>query len=87
MSFDYIDVTPMEEPDPDWFYTDPAGHEHRWVGTMPSGMTIPTIRQVIDVEATDEYPGRSHYECRECGERVRRGFRAAKFRQYMRVSL
>ncbi len=71
--YDMIDVTSMSEPDPAWLLVDAAGHEHRWRGDWQKA-DLPTLRLVIDHECTDDCPDEcyplSHYECRQCGERV-----------------
>lgn len=72
--FDYYDVTPASEPDPNWSYVDPAGHVHTW--------TSGTWAYVEDDPADDEYPASGHYECKECGARVWPRERAPQFRQY-----
>ena len=72
-----FDVTSMSRLDPTWQYVDAAGHVHCWyVDGVPATSytplkqyTLPTLVQVTDVEATDEYPGVSHYECRACRDK------------------
>jgi hypothetical protein len=78
---EYVDVTSMSEPDPDWRHVDPAGHEHH----RDSKGHISTIHYVVDDEGDDEYPSRGHYECNECGARVSPGRKATRFRSYMRI--
>lgn len=78
MRFDYIDVTSHDEPDPDWSYTDPAGHVHRYGRE--------TTRYVVDDAGGDEYPARGHHECLQCGARVKFGRKSNQFRQYMRAT-
>jgi len=76
-SRDIIDVTPLLEPDPEWFFQDRAGHQHRWIdGGLPS------LRWIIEVEAGEEMPEVGHYECRECGEKIEPLMRVPIFRSF-----
>jgi len=69
-----FEVTSLNRPDTSWRFVDVRGHEHRWfesekpaTGYNPMHRySLPTLVQIIDVESSEEYPGRSHYECREC---------------------
>lgn len=74
-----IEVTMLKRTDPTWRFTDANGHEHAYyvdgkiAPTEYSPTTcysLPTLRWIVDREATDDYPEIGHYECRECGERV-----------------
>lgn len=77
--YDYMDVTPRSEPNPDWSYTDENGHTHN----AKSGTYAP----VVYAEATDEYPSVWRYECKECSAHIPSGVmeRSVKFRQYVRI--
>lgn len=57
------------EPDPDWRFTDPEGHEHQWqfmnpklAKGNPSGASpyLPSLRYVADDEKT------GHHQCKRC---------------------
>lgn len=74
-----VDVTPMQEPDPDWSYTDVAGHTHRWVAEDGQplwwGATIPTVKRVVTghhwcEDCQDEHE-EAELRCVECGEVIR----------------
>lgn len=74
-----IDVTRMSRPDTSWRFTDATGHEHQWyVNGQPAKdyqpantYELPTLRWIVEIEATDEYPEIGHHECRQCAEHVR----------------
>jgi hypothetical protein len=60
-------------PDKKWRYTDKAGHEHRYEDGYP------TLKEVIEFvpcgyeDCNCDGHEISHYECPECGERIRPG--------------
>lgn len=86
VGYEYIDVTPCTEPDPDWAYVDRAGHEHRWIQKASgSGYALESLLLIIDMPATDNHPASSHLECPLCRERIIPGWRAVQFKQYMKV--
>lgn len=78
MRQEYTQVSDMggSEADPDWVFTDGAGHEHRRVGRA-----VPTLVTVQDTpggwchDCQDEHEGDSHQECAQCREEVRPGTR------------
>jgi hypothetical protein len=84
---EYIDVTPLSEPDPNWVYIDANGHTHQWDFSDPHHPVVQTVKEVTDAEPDDEYPGRAHCECQQCGARIEPGWRAPAFRQFMQVRL
>lgn len=69
------DVTPNYEPDPDWSYTDPAGHAHRWVAKDGDPLwwsgSVPTVESVVTdsywCDDCRDYHEESELRCRECG--------------------
>lgn len=75
---DYIDISTMAgvESDPDWTFTDAAGHVHKRVGHG-----VPTLRrvQLTDpywcYDCRDEHEGESHLECVDCEEVIEPGVR------------
>lgn len=73
-----IDVTMAMEPDPSWFYTDAAGHEHRWSNSN----RLRTLKEVVDRYDYDEdgerYVAESHYECKKCGETIKPRYREGR---------
>lgn len=87
-----IEVTSLNRPDTSWRFTDSLGHEHRWYeGDKPADAyspsrqySLPTLKLVQDSPGGDEYPAVSHYECAQCGERVRPRRCADEFRQFIR---
>jgi hypothetical protein len=81
VTVEYIDVTPMSEPDPDWIFVDLLGHEHRYTADN----TLPTLRVVTIDEGDNEHPGWSIHVCKLCGERVRPQHRPPRFRQFMKI--
>jgi N-acetylneuraminate synthase len=70
------DVTPREEPDPEWRYTDRAGHVH----TYDTEMEVPTATWVSQGPYWCDCHGdmvEDHVlECSECGEVISPGMRA-----------
>jgi hypothetical protein len=62
----------MDEMEPATSYSPSASYD------------VPTLVRITDVEATDDYPGQYHYECRECGERITPRRCADVTRQYVR---
>lgn len=34
---------------------------------------VPSVMEIVDVPATDEYPEEVHYECKQCGEVIHSG--------------
>lgn len=86
-----INVTTLYEPDPSWRFTDTAGHFHQWHNRkgpadryhVTEQYFIPTLRYIIEVEATDEYPETGHYACQFCGERVRPGYEHGAYRRFL----
>lgn len=89
--YDRIEVTSLHRPNPGWRHVDAAGHEHRWyTGGSPAERydpllryDVPTLVTVVDAEATDDYPGVSHSECRLCRARVWPGYTADFSPQYI----
>ena len=90
---DRIDVTPIEEKDPSWLYTDKEGHEHRW--HIPHGAndwskdhlwSLPTLRAVSYVYC-HSYDGEPiygvHYYCKRCGELIKPGWRVSCWRRFI----
>ena len=82
-----IDVTPMQEANPDWEYIDSKGHKHYWeINDINKGdYTLPTLEYIEDVPATEEYPATNHYECKKCGETVKPKMRVPPVRRYIEV--
>lgn len=69
------------ELDPNWVYTDKAGHEHRPVdGKYPSLQTQTEFVPCDDPECCDGYDA-EYTECVQCGERISIGTRPATFYQ------
>ncbi len=79
-------TTSHSEADPDWRFTDRAGHEHRHSGAPTD--YYPTLRYVVDgqhwcdgiSEGSDLHDPHlhvdaSHYECQLCGEHIEPGRR------------
>lgn len=81
ITVDMLDNTSMHKPDAQWLFTDAAGHPHQWQGEK-----LPTLRWVIDIPETDEYPAQGHYECALCGvygPRITPRHIASTFRSYV----
>lgn len=72
------DVTATWEPDPDWSFTDTAGHTHRWVA--PDGEevwwigSVPTLERVVTgsywCPDCDDLHEKKERHCIQCGEVV-----------------
>ena len=60
------------EPDPDWSFTDTAGHQHAWEGSLH-----PTLEERWEDDPywqdEDDTPYLLGYFCKECGEKVTPG--------------
>lgn len=82
-----MDITPMEEADPEWEYVDEEGHKHSWnIKDINSGdWEHPTVKYVEDSPATREYPAEGHYECKKCGETIEFGWRTPSVRREIRI--
>lgn len=66
------------ELDPDWKYTDKAGHKHYAVTDIPLG--YPTLEWYVD--SIEEYEGEDyeegHWVCPLCLETIKKGTRSEK---------
>ena len=85
---DMIDATPIEEQDPDWRYTDPAGHEHRYVHLpKQERLEVPTVdwhtTYTYWCEDCQEEHEDGEYRCYRCGAVVVPGMRAVTDRRYV----
>ena len=82
--YDMVDVSSLNEPDPSWSFTDPAGHVHRWVGDWRHS-DLPTLELIWDDPEDDDsdFPRRSHYECRECRAHVEPATMASPQRRFV----
>lgn len=77
-----LDVTRLHRPNTSWRFTDAEGHEHRWhANGLPAdsysptqSYDVPTVVQVVDSPATEDYPAIVHHECRQCRARVTPGY-------------
>jgi hypothetical protein len=81
-----IDVTAISEPDPNWTFTDKAGHAHSYVADRPGG-PYPTLEYRTRHDHADDgecdadgdqefcYPV---LVCRVCGQPVKPGVRAGQ---------
>src|ERR1017187_3633868 len=80
---DAIPVQMMIEADPNWLYTDKAGHLHYHAGEQAADI-YPTLREVEDDQhwcgSCDESHADTHLECRMCGEVVFPGTRSGRLR-------
>lgn len=75
-----VDVTPMMEPDPNWTFTDAAGHEHSYTASDHAGH-YPTLAYLphhghADDEDECDYDDDQHLcypvlACTECSEEIR----------------
>jgi DNA-directed RNA polymerase subunit RPC12/RpoP len=83
-----IEVTQAMRPDPNWFYMDRALHSHQWSNSF----NLPSLKEVIDIPAAmgfdedgefEEIPAYTHYECKECGERIEPGYKSDETTQYI----
>ena len=83
-----IDITPIEEADPNWEYVDKKGHKHYWqINDIEKGdYSLPTLAYVEDVAPTDEYPASYHYECKKCGEVIKPKTRVPPTRRYITIT-
>ena len=83
-----IDVTPMEEADPNWEYIDNNGHKHYWkINNINRGdYSLPTLKCVEDTPDTENYPAVNHYECKKCGEIVKPKMRTPPTRRYIKIT-
>lgn len=91
-----INVTSSYRPDTNWRYVDQQGHTHIWqertkagelivVGEYDPAKTyvVSSLRYVVDVPETDEYPEEGHHVCMQCGECVRIGYTADDIDRYI----
>lgn len=89
---DLLDMSSSRRPDLAWRFVDGHGHAHRWhEGDLPASTYrpdrtyhVPSVRWVHegwDYYEDGERTERGHYECRDCGEVVTRGFTADATRQ------
>jgi len=88
-----IDVTSMHRPDTDWIFIDSSGHEHCWyeVDGGPAGgrydvmkrYHVPTLRFIVEREATDDYPETGHHKCLQCGAAVVPEYCSDTYRQFI----
>lgn len=68
------------EPDPEWRFTDPHGHKHRYTARGPERrLVVPTITWEVTetwwcADCCDEHED-GHYVCDECGDEVEPGQR------------
>jgi hypothetical protein len=95
MERELIEVTSMSRADPNWSFTDPAGHLHQWwqekpfrpmTDYSPNGRYIvPGLRWVEDEKywEDEDWHTTGHWECRKCGAEVRPGTCADTHTQYM----
>jgi hypothetical protein len=83
MERDTIDVTPIQEPDPNWKFRDKQNHAHVWRMGNDIPPYVPTIRYVEDSPGTEDHPAIGHHECRICGEHVEVGFMATTVRKHV----
>lgn len=82
MTCDMIDATSLHRVDPAWKFFDKQEHVHQWFHDQKPAVdyhptkhyTLPTLKRVIDVEASDEYPAVWHFECKQCGEHISPGY-------------
>lgn len=78
---DYETVWVSEEPDPDWIFTDAAGHEHRW-----RDEAVPTVERVVTglgwSEDLQDFEEVAELRCRRCGEVVEPRWRACSRYEY-----
>ena len=75
---DVIEVTPISKPDDDWEFTDKHGHLHRWQNSK-----LPSLKEIIDCPADEEYPASFHFECKRCGETINPGYKSPESREFM----
>ena len=76
---DIIDVTPSDDIDPSWAYTDRAGHVHRYRKAKDGFYNITNTKSVLGY-----YPDGDTYHypvCRFCGEPIAGGTRPVTIRR------
>lgn len=77
-SVDCTSLAPYWAKSREWCYTDPFGHQHRWVPDRrkPHRLTLPSLRAESETEY-DEY-GEPYekltYYCKQCGVEVGPGY-------------
>jgi hypothetical protein len=76
---EFVDVTMSSEPDPEWVFTDPAGHVHRY-HQRPGNwgrMVVPTAiwKSIPAIDEEGQEYDRGYFACLECGARVDPGMR------------
>lgn len=89
---DMIPVQSISEPDPNWRYTDAAGHDHFAAierragdGGDPRVTGYPTLEWITEPHECGVFceengcPGQRHV-CRQCGEEIRTGSRMGTLR-------
>jgi hypothetical protein len=76
--------TGLPQRDPNWTFTDEAGHEHH-AAAFTHGVVYPTLEWIVDVEGDDEWPEIGHYVCKQgCGEAIEPGMIGpSPFRQFI----
>jgi hypothetical protein len=72
MHADALGRTPRYEPDPTWAHIDERSHLHAW--GLDSWHDVEVEPAWID-EDGEEYNARFETQCRECGVRIRPGYR------------
>lgn len=72
-----IDITMLSghEPDPEWSFTDPMGHEHRFYASELPTLKIVETDTYWCPDCREEHT-EHEYRCRLCGHRVDPRFRA-----------
>ena len=89
ISRDVIDVTPIEEPDPRWKFTDSKGHRHKWEiinsGSYKEVSSVPTCSAKTIVVGM--YPDGSdrteiEYRCLKCNEVIDPRWKGVTFRRF-----
>ena len=86
-----IDITPTNEPDPAWRYTDPAGHEHRYETGVElvntADLHVATVESVSLGTYWCEGCCDEHEDfeicCKQCSAVVTPGTRAVTDRRFM----
>ena len=77
MERETIPFTSMaSEPDPNWRFTDKAGHEHWWTGKGYPGWNLLAVQPTESWWCMDcrEYHEDGHLVCRLCGEIIHPGY-------------
>ncbi|KKK92732.1 hypothetical protein LCGC14_2699970, partial [marine sediment metagenome] len=91
VTHEVVDVTPMNEPDPVWGYTDPAGHKHRYETGVElvstSDLHVATVESVSlgaywCEDCCDEHE-EFEIRCKECAAPVTPGTRAVTDQRFM----